>query len=201
MFVLHLSSYRGGSLTEWSGRWTWNLMTPSWSPAMTSSWRFPDGLWLNYSADLSPVGVLNLFSSCVVFFVCCSVTLCKVGPHQSMTVNCWFTHIKYLFMLSPLLVSREQYIILSIGRKTSYVRQEFSGNATQGMFSNFSRAVSDQRFSRRVHVCSCPLTEIVFRRLPYVTTGRPYRSVREHQYCRTESCFWPNHLCSSRMYS
>ena len=38
-------------------------------------------------ADLSPVGVLNLFSSCVVFFVWCSVSLCKVGPHQSIIVN------------------------------------------------------------------------------------------------------------------
>ena len=56
---------------------------PLWPPAGFVA----GGLWLNYPAALSPVGVLNLFSSCVVFFVWCSVSLCKVGPHQSIIFN------------------------------------------------------------------------------------------------------------------
>jgi len=57
-------------------------------------------------------------------------------------------------------VSREQYIILSIGQKTSYVRQKFSGTRRNACSSNFSRAVSDLQFSRCARVCSCPLAEM-----------------------------------------
>ena len=50
-------------------------------------------------------------------------------------------------------MSREQYIILSIGQKTSYVRQKFSGNATQGVFFKiFTRCFRSTVFALRARL-------------------------------------------------
>ena len=50
-------------------------------------------------------------------------------------------------------MSREQYMILSIGQKTSYVRQKFSGNATQGVFFKiFTRCFRSTVFALRARL-------------------------------------------------